>query len=110
MSVATHAYSDAHTLSSQCKASASWDLQKILTVRSWAFMSVCILVTVASALTFDFLADIIYTHAIPNEKALKRSELLMFDVRNGYTPEEVAQTLRAWRTSGEAINNFVASP
>jgi hypothetical protein len=73
-------------------------------------MSVCILVTVASALTFDFLADIIYTHAIPNEKALKRSELLMFDVRNGYTPEEVAQTLRAWRTSGEAINNFVASP
>ena len=90
------------SLISQYGASGSWDFDAISAVSSWQFMLGCFALAAVSLSTFNVLTDLIYSSSSYAIDGASNLDLQILDLRKGYSPEDVFNTLRAWGPRGDA--------
>ena len=76
---------------------ASYRLGPHKTVKSWSFLLVCTFAVPMCLSTFIVLEKQIHANSSPT------ANLQIFDLRNGYSPDEVYSTLQAWGFQGRML-------
>eukprot|EP00291_Cryptomonas_curvata_P026796 CAMPEP_0172168040 /NCGR_PEP_ID=MMETSP1050-20130122/9911_1 /TAXON_ID=233186 /ORGANISM="Cryptomonas curvata, Strain CCAP979/52" /LENGTH=204 /DNA_ID=CAMNT_0012838907 /DNA_START=9 /DNA_END=620 /DNA_ORIENTATION=- len=69
-------------------------------VTDWIFFVVCAVAVPVSLLSFAVIEARIHANSSKQDETVN---LQIFDVRNGYTPEEVFATLNAWGSQGKFL-------
>jgi hypothetical protein len=69
-------------------------------VTDWSFFFVCAVAVPVCLSSFSLIEARIHANSSKQDESVN---LQIFDVRNGYTPEEVFATLRAWGFQGKFL-------
>ena len=73
------------------------------TVTGWTFCALCMVATVASLASFAQLQEQIGLASAANGFTGPAADLQILDLRNGYSPQEVADLLGAWGPVGRRL-------
>ena len=84
----------------ELQASQSFNTNRVAAVRSWGFLGACTCVAAASLFCFNLLFQEIVSAAREQGYAGAPEDLLILDLRDGYMPETVSQTFKAWGGKG----------
>jgi hypothetical protein len=72
-------------------------------IRSWRLLTVCVMLDICCFGMFQFLQDQIVQAATANGYKGSPKDLLVFDLRVGYTPSEARQLLSHWGRRGAGL-------
>jgi hypothetical protein len=84
----------------ELQASQSFSTNRVATVRSWGFLGACTFVAAASLFSFNLLSQEIVSATREQGYTGAPEDLLILDLRDGYTPETAFQALKAWGGKG----------
>ena len=82
------------------QASQSFNTNRVAAVRSWGFLGACTCVAAASLFSFNVLSQEIVSAAREQGYAGAPEDLVILDLRNGYTPETASLAFKAWGGKG----------
>ena len=84
----------------ELQASQSFSTNRVATVRSSGFLGACAFVAAASLFSFNVLSQEIVSAAREQGYTGAPEDLLILDLRDGYTPETAFQAFKAWGGKG----------
>ena len=94
----------------ELRASQSFDSKRVAAVRSWGFLGACTLVAATSLFSFNLLSEEIASAAIQQGYTGASENLLILDLRDGYTPTTVSQAFEAWGGKGICAQTCFTNP
>ena len=81
-------------------ASQSFNSKRVAAICSWGFLGACTFVAAASLFSFNLLSEEIVSAAKQQGYTGASENLLILDLRDGYTPRAVSQAFEAWGGKG----------